>query len=88
MRWPVRRSAERRVRVGVVASSWREPLDAVWEFLHPHPGLRSDGHSAIDAWARESGCTLGTDLWEVDGDWTDDPAQLTTQLFYAFGPAR
>ena len=35
----------RRVRVGEVATSWRQPLDQVWAFLRSHPGLRTDGHN-------------------------------------------
>jgi effector-binding domain-containing protein len=37
----------RRVRVGEVATAWRQPLDMVWAFLRRNPGLRTDGHNVF-----------------------------------------
>jgi len=39
-------------------------------------------HAAIHAWCREHGRTIGAASWEVYGDWTDDPAQLETTIYY------
>ena len=33
------------VPVGQVGSAWRPALDAVWDFLRSHDGLRTDGHN-------------------------------------------
>jgi effector-binding domain-containing protein len=37
----------RKVPLGQVAASWREPLDQVWAFLRTQPGLRTDGHNVF-----------------------------------------
>jgi effector-binding domain-containing protein len=38
-------AVRRRVRIGEVSTSWRQPLDQVWAFLRRHQGLRTDGHN-------------------------------------------
>ena len=40
-------AVRRRVRVGEVGSAWKPALDLVWEFLHHHEGLRTDGHNCF-----------------------------------------
>ena len=40
-------AVRRHVRVGNVASAWKEALDLVWEFLRCHEGLRVDGHNCF-----------------------------------------
>jgi hypothetical protein len=39
-------------------------------------------HEAIHRWARENGHKLAGPSWEVYGHWSDDPAQLRTDIFY------
>jgi hypothetical protein len=39
-------------------------------------------HEAIHQWARESGHKLAGTSWEVYGHWSDDPAQLRTDISY------
>ncbi len=43
-------------------------------------------HAAIHRWARESGHELAGPSWEVYGHWSDDPAQLRTDIFYLVTP--
>ena len=40
-------AVRRKVRIGQVATSWRQPLDVVWAFLGRRPGLRTDGHNVF-----------------------------------------
>ena len=40
-------AVRRQVRMGAVASVWREALDQVWAFLRTQPGLRTDGHNVF-----------------------------------------
>lgn len=39
-------------------------------------------HDAIIAWCRENQQTMTGLRWEVYGRWNDDPAKLTTEVFY------
>lgn len=39
-------------------------------------------HSAIRAWAKESGRTLAGTSWEIYGDWNEDPAKMQTLVMY------
>jgi hypothetical protein len=39
-------------------------------------------HEAIHRWAREGGHKLAGPSWEVYGHWSDDPAELRTDIFY------
>jgi effector-binding domain-containing protein len=38
-------------------------------------------YTAIMVWARDGGHEFGGGSWEVYGDWTDDPAQLETDIY-------
>lgn len=42
----------------------------------------SAAHGAIHEWANASGHQLAGPSWEVYGHWSDDPAQLRTDIFY------
>ena len=44
--------------------------------------LMGPAHEAIHRWARESGHKLAGPSWEVYGHWSDDPAQLRTDISY------
>ncbi len=47
------------------------------------PYDRLDGaHSAIRKWRSDRGYPLAWPNWEIYGHWTDDPAQLGTDVFY------
>jgi effector-binding domain-containing protein len=46
----------------------------------PYDQLRTT-NEAIDRWARAHQVPLTGVSWEVYGDWSDDPAQLRTQVF-------
>ena len=37
---------------------------------------------AVREWCAEQGHTLAGPNWEVYGDWTDNPAELRTDVFY------
>lgn len=39
-------------------------------------------HDAVLAWCRANGRRLTGTRWEVYGHWTDDPAQLRTDVYY------
>jgi effector-binding domain-containing protein len=54
---------------------------AVVRHVGPYDRL-AEAHSAIRAWARESGRTLAGTSWEIYGDWNDDPAKLETLVMY------
>jgi effector-binding domain-containing protein len=54
---------------------------AVVRHVGPYDGL-AEAHSAIHAWARESGCALAGTSWEIYGDWNEDPAKLETLVMY------
>jgi effector-binding domain-containing protein len=38
-------------------------------------------YAAIAVWARDGGHEFARGSWEVYGDWTDDPAQLETDIY-------
>ncbi len=48
----------------------------------PYTELKQ-AHAAIDKWAREKGYQFAGPSWEVYGHWSDDPAQLRTDVFYS-----
>jgi effector-binding domain-containing protein len=54
---------------------------AVVRHVGSYDGL-AQAHSAIRAWARESGRSLAGTSWEIYGDWNDDPAKLETLVMY------
>ena len=39
-------------------------------------------HEAINSWSGTTGRAFGACSWEIYGDWTDDEAQLETQVVY------
>jgi effector-binding domain-containing protein len=41
-----------------------------------------EAHKAICQWCANNGHTFAGPNWEVYGHWTDDPAQLRTDVFY------
>jgi hypothetical protein len=44
-------------------------------------------HDAVVAWCRTNGCRTAGASWEVYGHWTDDEAQLRTDVFHLLAPA-
>jgi effector-binding domain-containing protein len=47
----------------------------------PYSGIK-DASAAVSAWARQQGHPLAGVVWEIYGDWSDDPAQLRTEIFH------
>lgn len=57
---------------GMVATTvYMGPYDQ----MHP-------AHKAIHQWVKEHGHRLAGPSWEVYGHWSNDPAQLRTDIFY------
>jgi effector-binding domain-containing protein len=54
---------------------------AVVRHVGPYDGL-TQAHSAIHAWAKESGRSFAGTSWEIYGDWNEDPAKLETFVMY------
>jgi hypothetical protein len=54
---------------------------ATCAYVGPYDGL-GEAHDAIRAWARDTAHALAGTSWEVYGHWTDDMAQLRTDVFY------
>jgi len=54
---------------------------AVVTHVGPYDGL-AYAHSAIHAWAKESGRSFAGTSWEIYGDWNEDPAKLETRVMY------
>ena len=50
-------------------------------YIGPYDRMKH-AHEAIHKWARESGQRLAGPSWEVYGHWSDDPAELQTDIFY------
>lgn len=46
----------------------------------------SGAHEAILAWCKEHSRTLSGVSWEVYGHWSDDPAKVSTDVFYLLVP--
>jgi effector-binding domain-containing protein len=44
-----------------------------------------DAHSAIHQWCKQNGRRPAGPNWEVYGHWDDDPAKLTTDVYYLLG---
>ena len=42
----------------------------------------SEAHAAVRRWCAEHGYALAGPNWEIYGDWTDNPAELRTDVFY------
>jgi effector-binding domain-containing protein len=59
------------------------PAGAVATTAHFGPyHLLGGAHDAIHRWCNERGLKMVCPYWEVYGHWTDDPAQLRTDVFY------
>jgi len=46
-----------------------------------------DAHKAVKEWCRAHRRELAGPRWEVYGHWSEDPAQLRTDVFYLLQPA-
>ena len=42
----------------------------------------SEAHTAVRRWCVEHGYALAGPNWEIYGDWTDNPDELCTDIFY------
>jgi effector-binding domain-containing protein len=63
----------------------RSSLPAGEVAMTVHRGPYQDLHAAHDIvrqWCAANGRPLAGPLWEVYGDWSDDPAQLETGVYY------
>ena len=49
--------------------------------LGPYQKL-PEAHTAVRTWCAEHGHALSGPTWEIYGDWTDNPAELRTDVFY------
>jgi len=56
-------------------------LVATTSHLGPYH-LLGEAHMAIRNWCAEQGHVLAGPNWEIYGHWSDDPAQLQTDVFY------
>ncbi len=65
----------------VVCSSTPAGLVATAAHFGPY-GRLGEAHNAIQRWCKENGRQPAWPCWEVYGHWTDDPAQLRTDVFY------
>jgi hypothetical protein len=50
-------------------------------YMGPYNQMKP-AHVAIHEWARENNRPLAGPSWEVYGHWTEDPAQLRTDIYY------
>jgi effector-binding domain-containing protein len=46
----------------------------------------AEAHDRVTAWAAESGRLLAGVVWEVYGDWDDDPAKVRTDVYHLLKP--
>ena len=65
----------------VICSATPEGAVATSVHMGPYDQL-AKAHKAIHGWARANGRELAGICWEVYGDWTDDPTQRRTDVFY------
>jgi effector-binding domain-containing protein len=65
----------------VVCSSTPAGLVATTTHIGPYHRL-GEAHDAVRQWCAEHGHTLAGPSWEVYGHWTDDPAQLRTDVYW------
>src|SRR5262249_48967933 len=65
----------------VVGSAVPGGLVATTAHFGPYSEL-GPAHDAVCAWCRSRGWELAGPFWEVYGDWSDDPTQLRTDVFY------
>lgn len=50
-------------------------------YFGPYDQMRS-AYAALDAWVRDHGEPTSHVSWEVYGDWSPDPTQLRTDIYY------
>lgn len=65
----------------VVPSSTPAGTVATTAHLGPYH-LLGAAHEAVRAWCADHGRAAAGPNWEIYGHWTDDPAQLRTDVFY------
>lgn len=82
------------VEIGVEVSKPFEPVGevvytetptgsaAVAEHIGPYAGL-GGAHKAVIAWCDQHGYQRTGVYWELYGDWEEDPARLSTKVYYA-----
>jgi effector-binding domain-containing protein len=67
----------------------RTPAGWVATTAHFGPYNRlKEAHDAVRKWCTDHGHTLAGPSWEVYGHWTDDPAQLRTDVFWLLQATR
>ncbi|MGO8958036.1 MAG: GyrI-like domain-containing protein [Streptosporangiaceae bacterium] len=61
----------------------RLPAGEVAMTVHrgPYQDLRA-AHDIVTHWCAANGRALAGPRWEVYGDWSDDPAELETEVYY------
>ena len=65
------------------------PAGPVATVAHIGPYDRLDqAHQAIREWCQAHGHACAGPSWEIYGHWTDDPAQLRTDVFYLLKESR
>ena len=65
----------------VVRSATPSGRVATASHIGPYDRLGA-AHDAIRAWCKQHGYQFAGPNWEIYGHWTDDPAQLRTDVFY------
>lgn len=45
-------------------------------------------HGALRQWCEDNGHKIARPSWELYGDWSDDPAELRTDLYYLLAYTR
>jgi effector-binding domain-containing protein len=90
-REPTRESVA--VEIGVEVSQTFEPVGevvytetpaggvAMAEHIGPYAGL-GKAHEAVIAWCDQHGYQRTGVFWELYGDWEEDPAKLSTKVYY------
>lgn len=46
----------------------------------------AEAHDRVTAWAAESGRALAGVVWEIYGDWNEDPAMVRTDVYHLLKP--
>ena len=65
---------------------WTPVGQAAWTVHTGDYGGLSQAHGAILDWAKTNGVELAGPNWEIYGHWNEDPAKLTTEVYYLVGP--
>ena len=95
----LRTEAEVPIEVGVqVATSFEStgrvvcaaiPEGTVATVVHMGPYQKlPEAHVAVREWCAEHGHALAGPSWEIYGDWTDNPEELRTDVFYTVAVER